>query len=78
MKFPISVKCYDVLNIPGKKIDVIHTFENEEEYSHWLRLIEQWDNMHSKHNKKKKTSQREILDKAQPPTMIITHYVKGA
>lgn len=65
MRFPISVKCEDVLNVPRKRVDTIHTFESQEEYNQWLNNVKRWEELAGK------KSTYTIIS-AQPPTMIVS------
>lgn len=69
--FPVSIKCLDVLNVKDR-LDVIHTFENKEEFEHWKNLVIEWDNMGK--SKKEKEGYL-LLDEVVEPTLEITKYI---
>jgi hypothetical protein len=70
-KFPVSIKCLDVLNVKDR-LDVIHTFNNKEEFEHWKNLVIEWDNMGK--SKKEKEGYL-LLDEVVEPTLEITKYI---
>lgn len=74
-EFPVSIKCFDVLNLEKKQVNVIHTFDNEKEFNHWKRLVTDWDSFPPKKNKKRKQTHYEVLKEPVAPTMEIIHFI---
>lgn len=74
-QFPVSIKCFDVLNVKKKQINVIHTFDNVEDFNDWKRLVIEWDNFPTKKGQKSRETHYELLEEPVTPTMEIIQFV---
>lgn len=64
-KFPVSIKSIDILNTEDVQFDRIHTFQNQEEYTNWLEIIKNWNQL------SKRPSKLEIMETVEDETLIV-------